>query len=458
MKIDPKIEGFLFQLRVGMNDYFVEKNGSKIINGPFKGALLCESPRWGRTDRITTLLGQYELEIQEHVHCAFQKADIFIDIGCGDGYYLAAASRYPNVTKIFGFDEANVAKVNSQEVLEINEIVGTIGHTARLQDLEFILNEGRLAGCQNPFVMIDIEGAEFELLSQNVASLKDCVLIIETHDFSESQAKFHELISRLAPLFEINVVNPGARDPFIFNQLNCFDTNMKWLAMSEGRTLGNKWIICNPRDKAQTSDIFTNIFSNNRWGSRESVSGEGSELRYTKRFRDWLTPALTRYSINCIIDAPCGDLNWMSEVITDFDGDYIGLDIVEPLIAFNEKKYGSSRISFQCKDICNDPIPAGDLVIVRDCLFHLSYEDINNFLMNLAKTNYRFLLTTSHLGDVKNADISTGGFRLIDLFSNPFSFESDKVVERVLDYPEGYKISREMILVEKKHVPVCMNY
>jgi SAM-dependent methyltransferase len=457
MAIDKKIEGLLFNLRVGINEYFTKKYGTKVIRGPFEGASLCESPRWGRTDRITMMLGQYELEIQESVQTAFENADIFVDIGCGDGYYLAAASRYDNLKKIVGFDEANVAKVNSQEVLDINEVVGTIGHTARLSDLGDILSEARLAGCRSPFIMIDIEGAEFELLSDNIEILKNCVLIIETHDFSESQAKFYGLISNLECWFELNVVSPGPRNPFAFDELNCFDTNIKWLAMSEGRTLGNKWVVCTPKSYA-ARNTFSDIYKKNGWGSKESISGEGSELGYTQRLREWLTPALARYEINRIVDAPCGDLNWMSRVINEFNGYYIGLDIVDSLIDANEKKYGNSQISFQCKDICRDPIPAGDLIIVRDCLFHLSYDAINRFLENLAKTEYRFLLTTSHLGDVKNTDIPTGGFRLIDLFSAPFSFEPENVVERVLDFPDGYKIPREMILVEKKDVPVFLNF
>ena len=250
MIFNNEIDNYLFQIRLRMNEYFAKTYGPQIIRGPFQGASLCGFPRWNRTDQISMLLGQYELEIQKFVHHAFQNANIFIDIGCGDGYYLAAASRYPNIRGIYGFDEANVAKVNSQEVLDINALVGTIGHTARLQDLELILSDERLSCHQRPFVMVDIEGAEFELLSKNIEFLQNCILIIETHDFSEAQADFLELKARLTAWFEIEVVEPGARNPFDFHQLNCFDTNMKWLAMSEGRTLGNKWIVCSPRDLA----------------------------------------------------------------------------------------------------------------------------------------------------------------------------------------------------------------
>ena len=53
----------------------------------------------------------------------------------------------------------------------------------------------------------------------------------------------------------------------------------------------------------------------------------------------------------------------------------------------------------------------------------------------------------------ENSDIQTGDFRLIDLFNEPFLFDKDKVTARVDDFPEGYSIEREMILVEKQFVP-----
>jgi len=52
-----------------------------------------------------------------------------------------------------------------------------------------------------------------------------------------------------------------------------------------------------------------------------------------------------------------------------------------------------------------------------------------------------------------NKDIITGDFRLIDLFSKPFNFKEQFVTERIYDYPNGYPIKREMILIEKKYVP-----
>ena len=57
-----------------------------------------------------------------------------------------------------------------------------------------------------------------------------------------------------------------------------------------------------------------------------------------------------------------------------------------------------------------------------------------------------------------NSNIISGDFRLIDLFSSPFKFSRNYVVDRVNDYPEGHPVPSEMILIEKQHVPFSIEY
>jgi hypothetical protein len=98
--------------------------------------------------------------------------------------------------------------------------------------------------------------------------------------------------------------------------------------------------------------------------------------------------------------------------------------------------------------------------MVRDCLFHFSYNDINKFLKNINKIKYKYLLTTTHIvkKNFINRDIITGDFRIINLFSYPFNFNNQNIVDRVNDYPKGHSLPREMILIEKKYVPKIINY
>jgi len=204
---------------------------------------------------------------------------------------------------------------------------------------------------------------------------------------------------------------------------------------------------------------FSEIYKNNFWSSAESLSGSGSEITYTEPLREWLVSNIPKLMVKDFVDAPCGDFNWMKLVLPSIDVNYIGLDIVDSVINKNKSKYASSKIDFRVANICEDEIPDCDIIMVRDCLFHLSYEDINNLLGNLARTNYKYLLTTTHKVEngFRNSNIITGDCRIIDLFNEPFNFDSDHISDRVDDYPVGYTPEREMILVEKNFVPVALS-
>lgn len=200
---------------------------------------------------------------------------------------------------------------------------------------------------------------------------------------------------------------------------------------------------------------FSEIYAKNFWSSKESGSGEGSELEYTVPLRTWMVDAFPKYQIKKMVDAPCGDFNWMKFAVPHLNIEYFGFDIVESVIKENKKNYGSKNIHFEVANICEDNLQECDILMVRDCLFHLSYEDINQFLENLTRVNYKYLLTTTHLvdKDFVNSDITTGDFRFINLFIKPFNFKNKDIIERVDDYPKGYSRPRQMILLAKSSVP-----
>ena len=222
----------------------------------------------------------------------------------------------------------------------------------------------------------------------------------------------------------------------------------------EKRKLYKKMLtLGDPKDK------FSEIYKNNLWQSGESLSGQGSEVSYTEPLRKWLVSNILKLKVKRFVDAPCGDYNWMKLVTPKVNINYIGLDIVDSLISKNKLEHGSPTVDFRIANICEDVLPDCDIIMVRDCLFHLSYDDINNFLNNLARTDYRYLLTTTHKveREFKNSNIITGDFRIIDLFSEPFNFDSKLAIDRVDDFTIGYPIKREMILVEKQFVPASLS-
>lgn len=198
---------------------------------------------------------------------------------------------------------------------------------------------------------------------------------------------------------------------------------------------------------------FTTIYKANRWGSLESVSGGGSTLSYTVNIRRELPFLFKKYSIRSLLDAPCGDFNWMSQVIRNVNVNYIGGDIVLELINRNNHLY-SDLGTFYKMDITKDKLPDVDLMIVRDCLFHLNEQNIMSFFNNFKKSNIKYLLTTTHINDnfeFLNSDIKDGDFRLLDLHAEPFLLPKN-VLYAFNDYIDPFP-PRKMILIERDAVP-----
>lgn len=169
-----------------------------------------------------------------------------------------------------------------------------------------------------------------------------------------------------------------------------------------------------------TKRVFAEIYERNIWES-DSKSGPGSELSQTQELIKELPKFFERFEIKSILDAPCGDFNWMKHI--DLKNiEYIGGDIVPAIIETNKNRFESHNIRFKVMDIIEDDLPNVDLIIVRDCFVHFSYRNISKALNNIRKAGIQYIATTSFVNCPKNYDIPTGEWRLINLQLEPFNF------------------------------------
>ena len=167
---------------------------------------------------------------------------------------------------------------------------------------------------------------------------------------------------------------------------------------------------------------FTEIFRTNAWQSPESVSGPGSTRARGADFRRELVALIEAYGIGSMLDAPCGDFNWMRDVLAGRDLDYVGIDIVEPLVAANVARDGSANRRFLCLDMTRDDLPPADLILCRDGLGHLSFADARAAIRNFRRSGSRYLLATTFVGPPRNDDAASGGWRPLNLQAPPFAF------------------------------------
>lgn len=169
----------------------------------------------------------------------------------------------------------------------------------------------------------------------------------------------------------------------------------------------------------EVEEIFSLVYDKNLWQDKESMSGSGSRLSANVSLISLIEEFVKGNNIRSIVDCGCGDFNWMQKFNLDLIDYYIGIDIVNPLIKANNLKYYSSKIKFIKSDIIEDSISYGDLILCKDCLFHLSFDHALKALNNIKRSNSKFLISTTFY-DYSNIDIVTGGWRPINLESTPF--------------------------------------
>jgi len=167
--------------------------------------------------------------------------------------------------------------------------------------------------------------------------------------------------------------------------------------------------------------VFSHIYRNNAWADPESVSGRGSTLGRTEVIRRELPLLLGSVGARSLLDAPCGDFNWMRYVALG-DIAYIGADVVPELIARNRELESVPGRTFTVLNITRDRLPKVDVILCRDCLIHFSYRDIDAAIINFKRSDSGFLLATTHINVTENTDIETGGWRSVNLQLPPFNF------------------------------------
>lgn len=173
--------------------------------------------------------------------------------------------------------------------------------------------------------------------------------------------------------------------------------------------------------KREPQDVFTEINISNKWVGKESVSGIGSDKIQTQHIIKEIPILLRQLGINSILDLPCGDHNWMKD--TDISGiRYIGGDIVKALIEYNTNNFANDFKSFILADLTKDELPEAELILVRDCLVHLSFDKINMAIANIKRSKIKYILTTTFPYTKRNYDITTGNWRPLNLLKPPFNF------------------------------------
>lgn len=145
------------------------------------------------------------------------------------------------------------------------------------------------------------------------------------------------------------------------------------------------------------SEVFSDIYAKKAWGSEKGehfTSGTGSGGLYTSRYCDVVNSFIVERGVRAVVDIGCGDFRVGSRIARP-EISYTGVDVVQDLIAHNEKAFGAHHIRFRCGDLTRGVLPDAELCLIRQVLQHLSNQEILLALDRCKK--YRYVIITEHL-------------------------------------------------------------
>jgi SAM-dependent methyltransferase len=141
--------------------------------------------------------------------------------------------------------------------------------------------------------------------------------------------------------------------------------------------------------------VFSRIYEDGLWGKGDGGfhSGSGSVEAHAAAYVQALSHYIAEHSIRRVVDLGCGDFT-VGRKIVALGVDYTGADVVPALVQHHSAQHGSQKVRFVHLDIVNDPLPDGDVCLIRQVLQHLSNDQIAKILPKLAR--YRHVLITEH--------------------------------------------------------------
>lgn len=147
------------------------------------------------------------------------------------------------------------------------------------------------------------------------------------------------------------------------------------------------------------AEVFGEIYQQQAWAPHLKLkpgtlySGPGSDEELGRPYAAEILKYIRSHRIKTIVDLGCGDFR-VGRLLAAEGVNYIGVDVVEALIAHNRAKYETATVNFLCRDIAKDELPDGDLCLAREVFQHLSNQQISGALAKMKK--YPHVIITDH--------------------------------------------------------------
>lgn len=232
-----------------INDLIFHRFNGVIQNGPFTGMLVQKNSTWKYSHVGQMILGVYESIVLEALFSdRFLDRNYFVDIGAADGYYPIGLTKSGRISQAFAFEISPESRKSIIENATRNGVIEKID-VQSLADYKTIKQLSEKIDFKKSIFLIDIEGAEFELLSREMLSLiRDSVIIIEIHNWIEGfLEKYRYFLRNAAEYFSIEVIPYKSVDMKKLEAISDFPDDNRFILLSEGRPCLMRYLLLTPK-------------------------------------------------------------------------------------------------------------------------------------------------------------------------------------------------------------------
>jgi len=193
-----------------------------------------------------------------------------------------------------------------------------------------------------------------------------------------------------------------------------------------------------PNDATKMTNVFEKIYNDNTWSSRESLSGEGSEMKVTRSVRKCLSTWIKKYNIKSFGDI-CGDANWQGSIEDIGDlVEYRGYDVSKKALERAAKKNTKHQnFRFQQIDISVETPTSADAFMIRDVIQHIPLDLGVSALNNIIQAGVKYLIVSSYPKTLTNNNIKIGDYYRNNVYKAPFdSLKLPQPIETCENYDD----------------------
>ena len=217
------------------------KGKTTIQSGLFAGTIL--NPDSLSSQFLPKYIGTYECEVQDHLASIKNPLNCFLNIGCADGFYLAGIARWRRIPCI-GVD------IDPRSAAAIAH-VGQTNDVSDLVNFSGSINEAAQQLRGSVLILIDVDGAEFQVLQELLDGMaknphiKHAHLILESDLNAEGIGMNHPALIRALcdqnwSIDRLIQQNPSKRFLPYYSHLSFLD---QVTLACEGRSGGQCWIV-----------------------------------------------------------------------------------------------------------------------------------------------------------------------------------------------------------------------